>query len=66
MKPAKKLRNPEECHAYLVRLWRDSAQEPWRASAKQVGTGREYHFASLEKLFLFLHQETSPSVVLDE
>ena len=63
MKPAKKLRKPGECHAYLVRLWRDSTEEPWRASAKQVGTGREFHFASPEKLFLFLHEQTNSDVM---
>jgi hypothetical protein len=46
-------------HAYLVRLWRDSPVEPWRASAKRVADGRELHFANLEKLFLFLYKQTS-------
>ena len=49
---------PHDSHAYLVRLWRDGPNEPWRASAKQVVDGRELHFASLEKLFLFLHERT--------
>jgi hypothetical protein len=45
-------------HAYLVRLWRDNPDEPWRASAKRVADGRELHFANPEKLFLFLHEQT--------
>lgn len=57
MKQAKNIRKPGEYQAYLIRLWRDSDQEPWRAMAKQVSTGREIHFDSPEKLFLFLHAQ---------
>lgn len=46
-------------HAYLVRFWRDGPGEPWRALAKQVSDGREHYFASPEKLFLFLHEQTT-------
>ena len=59
MKQGELLKEPGECHAFLVRLWRDGPQEPWRASAKHVYSRREYHFASPEKLFLFLHEQTS-------
>jgi hypothetical protein len=51
--------NPDNCQAYLVRLWRDSPQEPWRASAKEVANGRERFFASPENLFLFLYAQTA-------
>jgi hypothetical protein len=57
MKQGEALTEPGECHAYLIRLWRDSPQEPWRASAKHVPTRQEHHFANPEKLFLFLHQQ---------
>ncbi|RIK44387.1 MAG: hypothetical protein DCC55_02800 [Chloroflexi bacterium] len=40
--------------AYLVRLWRDEAQEPWRASAQSVQSGELIRFATLEELFAFL------------
>jgi hypothetical protein len=59
MKEAKNSKRPGECQSYLVRLWRDSDQEPWRASAKQVSTGREFYFISPDKLFLFLYEQTS-------
>jgi hypothetical protein len=52
-------KNPNNCQAFLVRLWRDSPQEPWRASAKAVANGREFFFASPEKLFLFLYAQTN-------
>lgn len=63
MKSANNVPQTSEQHAYLVRLWRDSAREPWRASAKQVSTGREFHFVSPEKLFLFLHEQTNGAVM---
>lgn len=59
MQQAKNFRDLCEYQAYLIRLWRDSDQEPWRASAKQVITGQEFFFVSLEKLFLFLDERTS-------
>lgn len=40
--------------AYLVRLWRDGAHEPWRASAQSVQSGELIRFATLEELFAFL------------
>ncbi len=38
-------------------------QEPWRASVKTVANGRELHFVSPEKLFLFLHRQMTDEVV---
>jgi len=40
--------------AYLVRLWQDSAQGPWRASAQSVQSGQITRFGSLAELFAFL------------
>jgi len=44
--------------AYLVRLWQDSQQGPWRASAQSVQTGERVLFASLAELFAFLQGQT--------
>jgi hypothetical protein len=44
--------------AYLVRLWRDDAQEPWRASAQSVQSGELVRFATLQELFAFLEMHT--------
>ncbi|GAB4580699.1 MAG: hypothetical protein Fur0022_34410 [Anaerolineales bacterium] len=52
--------------AYLVRMWRDSPQEPWRASVKAVANGREIYFVSPEKLFLFLHRQMAELAADDE
>ena len=40
--------------AYLVRLWQDSAQGPWRASAQSVQSGQITRFGSLAEHFVFL------------
>ncbi|NUM44641.1 MAG: hypothetical protein HUU38_08025 [Anaerolineales bacterium] len=56
MKPTLNLQQVN-CQAFLLRLWRDNPEEPWRASVKTVANGREIHFLSPEKLFLFLHQQ---------
>ncbi len=45
--------------AYLVRLWQESPQGPWRALVKDARTGDEVRFATLEPLFLFLHGRTT-------
>jgi hypothetical protein len=47
--------------AYLLRLWRDGAQTPWRASLQSTATERKYHFATLEALFAFLDRRLAPS-----
>jgi hypothetical protein len=52
-------KHPDNRQAFLIRLWRDGQQEPWRASAREVANGREFFFASLEKLFLFLYAQTT-------
>lgn len=45
--------------AFLVRLWRNDPETPWRASAKDTQTGEQHYFASPENLFRFLHKETN-------
>ena len=45
--------------AYLVRLWQDGPSSSWRAFAKDVLTETEYHFASIEELFVFLESQTT-------
>ena len=44
---------------YLVRIWRSSAQSPWRASIRDTHTGEQRHFAQLEALYCFLDEETT-------
>jgi hypothetical protein len=52
-------RPPEErYHAYLVRLWQDRPDSPWRAFVRDCADDEERRFATVEELFLFLHRQT--------
>jgi len=45
-------------NAYLVRLWQDTPDTPWRASVQSVQSGKIVRFGSLYALFAFLKTET--------
>lgn len=47
-------------YAFLLRLWREEEQMPWRASLEDPHTGEKVHFAELEKLVAFLRQIDQP------
>ncbi len=51
-------------HAYLLRLWREGQQMPWRAMVEDPHTGQKQNFASLSRLFAFLETQIDPSVEL--
>lgn len=57
---------PDNYAAYLVRLWQDSAGEPWRASAQSAHTGETVRFASLVELCTFLEAQTLAHSNADE
>jgi hypothetical protein len=44
--------------AYLIRLWQDSRQSGWRASAQSVQSSEMIRFGTLEALFAFLQDQT--------
>lgn len=48
-------------HAYLLRLWLAVEQEQvvWRASLENPQTGERLGFANLERLFVFLQDQTA-------
>ena len=48
------LTQPTHYQAYLVRLWRDSADVPWRVVVTYVSTGEKRHFASLDACFAYI------------
>jgi hypothetical protein len=48
----------ERYHAYLVRLWQDGPNRPWRALTRDCANDEERRFATIEELFLFLHRQT--------
>lgn len=44
--------------SYLLRLWRETADLPWRATLEDPRTGEQYGFASLARLFAYLEAQT--------
>jgi hypothetical protein len=50
------MRDPDPaCHrVYLLSLWRETADAPWRAALRQSDTQERIGFADLEALALFL------------
>ncbi|MCP5098082.1 MAG: hypothetical protein GY943_21250 [Chloroflexi bacterium] len=49
---------PTEYLAYMLRLWREGDELPWRASIQNPHTGEQQSFASLERLFTYLKTQT--------
>jgi len=45
--------------SYLIRLWQDHDQSPWRASAQSVQTGATVRFADMESLLAFLANQSN-------
>ena len=44
--------------SYLLRLWKEHAHAPWRASLQDAMDGTRRGFASLESMVVFLHTQT--------
>lgn len=55
---------PNNYSAYLVRLWQETPQTAWRASAQCATTGQKHYFATLAELFVFLEEQTSNAPVI--
>lgn len=53
--------NKRSYHSYLLRLWpaHDQEQITWRASLENPQTGERLGFASLDRLFTFLRDQTA-------
>lgn len=43
--------------SYLLRLWRNDATAPWRASVEDARTHEQHAFAEPERLFAFLREQ---------
>jgi hypothetical protein len=50
--------------SYLLRMWRDGATAPWRASLEAPGHAATQTFPNLEALFAFLRAQTSEDLAL--
>jgi len=53
--------------SYLLRLWRATGEESftWRGTLECVATGERRGFADLEDLFVYLREQTSPSMSIN-
>ena len=51
--------DPERYRSYLLRLWRESPDVPWRVQVHCVQSGVERRFAGLAELYEFLGEEVS-------
>jgi hypothetical protein len=54
MMEPKRNANSFSYRAFVLRVWRDGEQGPWRASLQDAGAGKKVYFATLERLCLFL------------
>ncbi len=45
-----------EYSAFLLRLWRNQPNQPWRVTLQNAQTGEQKHFANLERAVAFLAQ----------
>ena len=43
---------------YVLRVWREDAHTPWRASVQSAANGDRTYFAALEDVCRFLHTLT--------
>ena len=53
-----------EYMAYLLRLWRENDDRPWRALLENPNTKERFGFANLNELIEFLEDKTGVAIVL--
>ncbi|MCC6458773.1 MAG: hypothetical protein IT328_27760 [Caldilineaceae bacterium] len=53
-------------HSYLLRMWRDDADQPWRASLQDTATNEKQIFADPLTLFVFLIEQLRLDEETDE
>jgi len=53
-----------EYMAYLLRLWRENDNSPWRALLENPNTKERFGFANLNELIEFLEDKTGVAIVL--
>lgn len=46
--------------SYLLRLWRDQPDDPWRAALQSTATGERINFAEIPQMFEFLLATLTP------
>ncbi|MFO7538195.1 MAG: hypothetical protein R6X32_09055 [Chloroflexota bacterium] len=51
--------NRDDYQAYLLRLWRDDENAPWRATLQEAHAGQLVSFSSVAQLIAFIEQQTA-------
>ena len=46
--------NPTRYRSYLLRLWKETPNTPWRVHLQSVHTGEQHRFSDLEEMLVFL------------
>jgi hypothetical protein len=46
-----------ETHSYLLRIWRDSVDTPWRASIVHIMTGEVVKFGDAHEIYAHLKRQ---------
>jgi len=49
--------------SYLLRVWRDHEEAPWRFSLQSTAAGQPLYFADMESLFVFLNEQINTGKV---
>ena len=52
--------HPKLYHSFLLRMWRESLDSPWRATLRCTRTTQEYTFAPMPELLAFLDDVAEP------
>lgn len=54
MTVARVVADPERYQSFLLRLWKETPDLPWRYQVHCVATGDEYRFSELDQVIAFL------------
>jgi hypothetical protein len=46
--------DPERYQSYLLRLWKEAPDLPWRYQVRCVATGEEHRFSEFDQVLAFL------------
>ncbi len=55
-----------EYMAYLLRLWRENGDSPWRALLENPNTDERVGFANLNELVEFLEKKTGETIEISQ
>lgn len=51
--------------SYILRIWQDNPQSPWRATVQSIQSQETTHFANLDALFAYLAAQAAWAQIAD-